>query len=93
MPEGYEGWEPYFFIAKNKEEMADMLANSAYTSLRMMADEFKVGYAQLREQGLLQGYSEYEYISNTDLFVTWNALGGGNYELYIMWGSSIENYQ
>ncbi len=62
---------------------ADELVQNSYTKLYMMVEEWKVGLT------VHHGYSEKEAreIISTyyDITVTWKALGGGNYQLYIMW--------
>lgn len=64
---------------------ADELVEDSYTALYMMVEEWKVNYYQLIKDGWLKDCSEYEYISGATLTVTWKELGGGNYQLYIMW--------
>ena len=64
---------------------ADELVSESYCALYMMVEEWKVNYYQLIKDGWLKDCSEYEYISGATLTVTWKALGGGNYQLYIMW--------
>ena len=53
---------------------ADELVDSAYTNLYMMVEELK---------GTGEWEDETAYL--TQLIVTWKELGGGNYQLYIMW--------
>ena len=84
LPQDYskDGWESYFFIAKDESEMADLLAHDSKTALDMMVSEWKA-----------QGETDEEISAYTDLFITWKPEGGENYSLYIMWGPSIEDYQ
>ena len=64
---------------------ADELVEDSYCALYMMVEEWKFNYSQLIKDGWLKDCSEYEYISGATLTVTWKELGGGNYQLYIMW--------
>ena len=64
---------------------ADELVSESYCALYMMVEEWKFNYSQLIKDGWLKDCSEYEYISGATLTVTWKELGGGNYQLYIMW--------
>ncbi|MCU6718633.1 hypothetical protein OCV67_01595, partial [Porcipelethomonas ammoniilytica] len=52
---------------------ADELVSESYCALYMMVEEWKA-----------QG--DAENLSNVILTVAWKNLGGGNYQLYIMWG-------
>ena len=62
---------------------ADELVEDSYTELYMMVEEEKASLM------IHHGYSEKEVkeIISTyyDITVTWKELGGGNYQLYIMW--------
>ena len=62
---------------------ADELVSESYCALYMMVEEWMVGLK------VHHGYSEKEVkeIISTyyDITVTWKELGGGNYQLYIMW--------
>ena len=60
-------------LPANIRTTADELVRNSYTKLDMMVEEWKA-----------QG--DVENLSDTILTVTWKNLGGGNYQLYIMWG-------
>ena len=69
-------WERLFSVVKNVDEAVDKLVESRCTALDMMVSEFKA-----------QGESNYD-ISGTDITLCWKSLGGGNYEVYLLWGCS-----
>ena len=92
LPQDYlkDGWEPYFFIAKDESEMADLLARHSKTALDMMVSEKKVNYKRYIENDMIdKSVTESEMISWTELTITWKPLGDGNYELYVIWGRSV----
>ena len=48
----------------------------------MMVEEFKCTLTTHHDMTELEAM---QLISTTELTVTWKELGGGNYQLYIMW--------
>jgi hypothetical protein len=89
LPQNYidDGWEQCFHVAKNESEMADMLTNGASVDMKMMFDEIFTQYTT--NKNLSADESKY-LISCMNITVAWKPLGGGNYELYWMWGGPIE---
>ena len=53
---------------------ADELVEDSYCALYMMVEEWKA-----------QGETNEDIAKYASLVVTWKELGGGNYQLYIMW--------
>ena len=53
---------------------ADELVSESYCALYMMVEEWKA-----------QGETNEDIAKYASLVVTWKELGGGNYQLYIMW--------
>ena len=60
-------------LPANIRNTPEELVKNSYTKLYMMVEEWKA-----------QG--DAENLSNVILTVAWKNLGGGNYQLYIMWG-------
>lgn len=88
LPQDYlkDGWESYFFIAKDESEMADLLVQDSKTALDMMVSERKVYYKHYIEDGMIDGSVTFnEMIAGTEITITWRSLGDGNYELYVIW--------
>lgn len=88
LPQDYlkDGWEPYFFIAKDESEMADLLARHSKTALDMMASELKVYYKHYIEDGMIdESVTFNDMLAVMELTITWRSLGDGNYELYTIW--------
>ena len=61
---------------------ADELVSESYCALYMMVEEFKCTLTTHHDMTELEAM---QLISTTELTVTWKELGGGNYQLYIMW--------
>ena len=88
LPQDYskDGWESYFFIAKDESEMADLLAHDSKTALDMMASELKVYYKHYIEDGMIdESVTFNDMLAVMELTITWRSLGDGNYELYTIW--------
>ncbi len=81
LPEQYKkdntGWEQLFHIVKNKNEAVEQLVKEQCTALDMMVSEFKA-----------QGHSD--SIEHTEITLSWQLIGGGNYEVYMLWGAEKE---
>ena len=61
---------------------ADELVSESYCALYMMVEEFKCTLTTHHDMTELEAM---QLISTTELTVTWKELGGGNYQIYIMW--------
>ncbi len=88
LPQDYlkDGWESYFYIAKDEAEMADLLARHSKTALDMMVSELNVYYKHYIEDGMIDGSVTFnEMIAGIEVTITWRSLGDGNYELYTIW--------